>query len=105
MRRGMTLALLLALAGAVRAADDMRVLATFDVGENTYVRALTVDAKRNVLWVGTSSGVTAQRGIVSLPRRAAQSGCGLGFFLLGVRAAWNQNLFTGECGQDSECCV
>lgn len=34
-----------------------RVIDTFNVGENVYVRALTVDAKSNTLWVGTSSGV------------------------------------------------
>lgn len=34
-----------------------RVAETFEVGPATYVRALTVEPKRNALWVGTSSGV------------------------------------------------
>jgi ligand-binding sensor domain-containing protein len=34
-----------------------RVLDSFEVGEGVYVRALTVEPKRNVIWVGTSSGV------------------------------------------------
>ena len=34
-----------------------RVIDTFDVGENTIVRALTVEPKTNTLWVGTSVGV------------------------------------------------
>jgi ligand-binding sensor domain-containing protein len=38
-------------AGALRVAD------VFDVGPTIYVRALTVEARRKVLWVGTSSGV------------------------------------------------
>jgi len=57
MKRLGALALLFALAPCAVAADGMRVLENFDVGEKVYVRALTVDAKRNVLWVGTSTGV------------------------------------------------
>lgn len=34
-----------------------RVLEKFEVGDNVFVRALTVEAKKNALWVGTSSGV------------------------------------------------
>lgn len=34
-----------------------RVVETFDVGENVYVRALTVDEATSTLWVGTSAGV------------------------------------------------
>jgi ligand-binding sensor domain-containing protein len=34
-----------------------RVAETFEVGPSVYVRALAVEAKRNVLWVGTSAGV------------------------------------------------
>lgn len=34
-----------------------RVIDTFNVGANVYVRALTPEADRNVMWVGTSSGV------------------------------------------------
>lgn len=34
-----------------------RVIDTFDVGENTIVRALTVEPQKNTLWVGTSVGV------------------------------------------------
>ncbi len=48
------------LANAVFAAAPItneRVLDTFNVGENVYVRALNVEPKTNTLWVGTSSGV------------------------------------------------
>src|SRR6185369_4250008 len=34
-----------------------RVLDSFEVGEGVYVRALTVEAARNAMWVGTSAGV------------------------------------------------
>lgn len=34
-----------------------RVIETFEVGENVNVRALTVEPKKNTLWVGTSVGV------------------------------------------------
>lgn len=34
-----------------------RVIETFDVGQNVYVRSLALEAKRNAMWVGTSSGV------------------------------------------------
>jgi ligand-binding sensor domain-containing protein len=34
-----------------------RVLETFDVGANVYVRALAVERNTNTLWVGTSAGV------------------------------------------------
>jgi ligand-binding sensor domain-containing protein len=34
-----------------------RVLDRFDVGDNVYVRALTVERERGAMWVGTSSGV------------------------------------------------
>jgi len=34
-----------------------RVLDSFNVGEGVYVRGLKVEPKRNVMWVGTSSGV------------------------------------------------
>ncbi|MDB5953720.1 MAG: two component regulator propeller domain protein [Ramlibacter sp.] len=44
-------------AAARPAADGWRVLDTFEVGEGVYVRALKVEAKKNVMWVGTSSGV------------------------------------------------
>ncbi|HSD60524.1 MAG TPA: two-component regulator propeller domain-containing protein, partial [Burkholderiales bacterium] len=36
-----------------------RVLETYQVGENVYVRALTVQQTANVMWVGTSVGVHA----------------------------------------------
>jgi ligand-binding sensor domain-containing protein len=35
----------------------LRVKESFDVGPSVYVRALTVEAARGALWVGTSSGV------------------------------------------------
>lgn len=50
-------ALLLAATGAAAQTKAARVLETFEVGANVYVRALTVDAKANTLWVGTSGGV------------------------------------------------
>jgi ligand-binding sensor domain-containing protein len=34
-----------------------RVLESFEVGKETYVRSLAIDAKTNGLWVGTSTGV------------------------------------------------
>ncbi len=34
-----------------------KVLETFNVGDNVYVRSLAIDAGRNSLWVGTSLGV------------------------------------------------
>lgn len=34
-----------------------RVVEKFDVGKNVYVRSMTLDKKKNVLWVGTSVGV------------------------------------------------
>lgn len=34
-----------------------RVVETFDVGENVYVRSMAVDKNTNTLWVGTSVGV------------------------------------------------
>lgn len=37
--------------------SEERVLETFNVGENVYVRALTVEKSSNAMWVGTSSGV------------------------------------------------
>src|SRR4029079_9799773 len=39
------------------AAGAWRVLDSFEVGEGVYVRALKLEEKRNVMWVGTSSGV------------------------------------------------
>ena len=57
MKRLACLVLGLVLAPLAAAADSLRVRETFKVGEHVYVRALTVDAKRNVLWVGTSTGV------------------------------------------------
>ena len=38
-------------------AQPLKVQEVFEVGPNVYVRALTVEPKRNALWVGTSSGV------------------------------------------------
>lgn len=46
--------------GAEKAADSSSlpaVIESFDVGENIYVRALTVEHKTGSLWVGTSAGV------------------------------------------------
>ena len=37
--------------------DDQRVLETFDVGAQVYVRSLAIDPARHSLWVGTSLGV------------------------------------------------
>jgi ligand-binding sensor domain-containing protein len=35
----------------------LRVVDTFNVGDNVYVRALAVEPKRGAIWVGTSAGV------------------------------------------------
>lgn len=42
---------------AVNAGVRPNVIETFNVGDSTYVRALTVEAKTGALWVGTSKGV------------------------------------------------
>ena len=42
---------------AALAQSAPRVKDVYEVGPSVYVRALTVEPKRNVLWVGTSSGV------------------------------------------------
>jgi len=50
----------LAFCGAASGADKadaLKVVDTFDVGNNVYVRALTVEKPANVMWVGTSVGV------------------------------------------------
>lgn len=36
---------------------DYRVLETFNVGENVYVRSMEIDNKSNTIWIGTSVGV------------------------------------------------
>src|SRR6185369_10195446 len=38
-------------------ASGARVIDSFEVGDNVYVRALTVEKANNTLWVGTSVGV------------------------------------------------
>lgn len=48
----------MAVAAPSQAKDGAeRVIETFDVGQNVYVRALAVETKRNAMWVGTSTGV------------------------------------------------
>lgn len=39
------------------AGSEQKVLESFEVGKNVYVRALGIEAKTGTLWVGTSSGV------------------------------------------------
>jgi ligand-binding sensor domain-containing protein len=56
IRRLVATLLVLGFASAAPA-QPLKVKEVFEVGPNVYVRALTVEAKRNVLWVGTSSGV------------------------------------------------
>ena len=51
------LSILLLAAGGAGLAQPLKVQEVFEVGPNVYVRALTVEPKRNALWVGTSSGV------------------------------------------------
>jgi len=53
----LVLAVLLAPAGASAQAAVPQVLETFNVGDDTYVRALAVEPKAGALWVGTSKGV------------------------------------------------
>ena len=36
---------------------DYRVIESFDVGDNVYVRSMSIDPEKNALWVGTSVGV------------------------------------------------
>lgn len=56
IRRFLASLLLVGLASSALA-QPLKVKEVFEVGPNVYVRALTVEPKRNVLWVGTSSGV------------------------------------------------
>ena len=49
--------LLLAPAWAAPPSSGLRVLETFDVGANVYVRSLKLDRAKNSMWVGTSVGV------------------------------------------------
>lgn len=61
------LAASLSLSSAVQSAEFTKepakktpfpsVLETFEVGNNLYVRALTVEPKKNTIWIGTSGGV------------------------------------------------
>jgi len=51
------LVFLLACATHVHAQGKPRILETFQVGPTVYVRALAVEPARNVLWVGTSTGM------------------------------------------------
>ncbi len=44
-------------AAAAEAPSQYRVLESFGVGDDVYVRSLAVDAANNTLWVGTSVGV------------------------------------------------
>ena len=44
-------------AAAAAPAKPWRVVDTFEVGGNAYVRALTVEPAKNAIWVGTSVGV------------------------------------------------
>ncbi len=37
--------------------SDYKVVETFNVGDSVYVRALTLEAEANTMWVGTSAGV------------------------------------------------
>jgi ligand-binding sensor domain-containing protein len=46
-----------AQAASAAAAKPWRVADTFEVGNSVYVRALTVEAARGAIWVGTSAGV------------------------------------------------
>ena len=59
MKKKLLTALLFALSLPVAAAPAAgeRVLDTFEVGNNVFARALTVDTAANALWVGTSTGV------------------------------------------------
>jgi ligand-binding sensor domain-containing protein len=67
LRAGLALALFTGAAAALAqqpaapaakpATAGWHVLESFEVGEGVYVRALTVEAAHNAMWVGTSSGV------------------------------------------------
>ena len=63
-RQGMVAVLLCAMLGAAQAQPKPpaaprgpRVVESFEVGENVYVRALKVEPATRTLWVGTSTGV------------------------------------------------
>lgn len=53
----LTVAGALTAQAAPPAGDAPKVIETFEVGKNVYVRALTVEPKANSIWVGTSVGV------------------------------------------------
>lgn len=58
--RGIVLMGAVVLAGAAHAQSSgtkPRVVESFQVGDNVYVRALTMEPKAQALWVGTSTGV------------------------------------------------
>ena len=57
LARALLLAWALGAQAQPRGDGAPRVAETFDVGPTVYVRALAVEARRNVLWVGTSAGV------------------------------------------------
>jgi ligand-binding sensor domain-containing protein len=56
MTRRILLIALLA-AAQIASAQSLKVKEVFEVGAPVYVRALTIEPKRDALWVGTSSGV------------------------------------------------
>lgn len=68
MRTVRLLAAGLALAASLPAAAQ-RVVESFQVGENVYVRALATEPARNALWIGTSAGVNE----IDLRTRARRS--------------------------------
>ena len=57
MRTLTALLFVLPVLGNAASAGGERVLESFEVGNNVFARALTVDPAGNALWVGTSAGV------------------------------------------------
>jgi hypothetical protein len=66
---------LLALSFSIQAAEKsgVRVIDSFDVGENVYVRALKVEKSADSLWVGTSVGALEIDLKTSKPRNCPPS--------------------------------
>lgn len=83
---------LLALSFSIQAADKsgVRVIDSFDVGENVYVRALKVEKSADSLWVGTSVGALEIDLKTSKPRNTFTREHGLAneyVFAIGVDSA------------------
>lgn len=70
-------------------ADALRVIDTFNVGDDTYVRALAMEPKTGAMWVGTSRGVHEIDVNTARPRNSFNRASGLAneyVFAIGIDA-------------------